>query len=171
MSTVIQSFNAIYQRDATRLILGSMPGQASLDANQYYAHPRNAFWPIIEALYAKQHTLDYTARCQLLRDHQIALWDVLQACIRPGSLDTSIDKHSIVTNDFATLLHHCPHIHTIHFNGSKAEQLFVKHVSPTLATTHPHINLQRLPSTSPAHAAMGFEKKLMVWREALIHTP
>lgn len=165
MSPVIQSFAPIIQHDATRLILGSMPGQASLDAHQYYAHPRNAFWPIIEQLFSDSKKLDYPARCALLQQHQIGLWDVLQACIRPGSLDSKIINTSIIPNDFVQLFKHHPHIQNIYFNGAKAEQLYLKHVLPLLKNNN--IKIQRLPSTSPAHAALSFDKKFQQWQFAL----
>jgi len=145
------------------LILGSMPGIASLRAGQYYAHPRNQFWPIMGQLLAAELTvLAYPARVQALTDAGLALWDVLQSCQRPGSLDADIAPASIVANDFAAFFQRHPTITHVYFNGAAAAQHFNRHVQPRL--THPVLNFQRLPSTSPAHAGMNFQTKLAAWR-------
>ena len=157
-----QSFPPIAAPDAEILILGSMPGQASLTANAYYAHPRNAFWPIICALLEIDAGSPYEQRVAALLMAKIAVWDVLQSCIRPGSLDADIDPASAVANDLPGFLATHPAITRIYFNGAKAESCFRQHVLPSInagGTT-----LSRLPSTSPAHAALSFEKKLAAWR-------
>ena len=144
-----------------------MPGRDSLRATQYYAHPRNAFWPIVTALLGAPITTDYTARIDLLRTNGFALWDVLASCTRPGSLDTAIDPASIVPNDFATFFAHHPHIGRVFFNGATAAALYRRHVLPTLDATTRAINGVRLPSTSPAHAGLPFAAKLDAWRMIL----
>jgi double-stranded uracil-DNA glycosylase len=98
---VLQGFAPIGDRHATRLILGSMPGAASLDAARYYAHPRNAFWPMIEAVWNIPVALDYAARVRALRAAGVSVWDVLANCRRSSSLDAHIEQDSIVVNDFA----------------------------------------------------------------------
>lgn len=146
------------------LILGSMPGAVSLQAGEYYAHPRNAFWHIIEALFGISTGLPYVERCGLLLEHRIAVWDVLRACRRPGSLDSSIVESSIVPNDFQDFFAAHPGIEAVYFNGAKAESAYRKHVQPTLPARAAGLGLTRLPSTSAAHASLGFDDKLERWR-------
>lgn len=155
-------FEAVAAPDAEMLILGSMPGSRSLDAQQYYAHPRNAFWPILARLFAFSATSDYPTRLQQLIDHRIALWDVARLCIRPGSLDADI--RAVEPNDFSSFLAAHHHIRLICFNGQKAEALFLSLVQPHLSLGAQQIPKQRLPSTSPAHAAISREEKLAAWQ-------
>ena len=151
--------------EAPRLmILGSMPSEASLAAQQYYGHPRNAFWPIMEVLLGLPAGSAYARRAQALREHGIALWDVIAACARPGSLDADIRPETVRVNDFATLLDAHPGIRCIAFNGGTAEREFRRRVLPTLRDAHVAIERLRLPSTSPAHAGLSFEQKLGAWR-------
>jgi len=161
--TNVCSFPPVADRGARVLILGSMPGVASLRAGQYYAHPRNAFWPILATLLEWPDGLAYNERLVRLRRSGIALWDVLQSCIRPGSLDADIEEASIVPNDFAAFLACHDGIDRVFFNGSKAEQAFRRHVLPGLRCDG-RLACRRLPSTSPAHAARGFDEKLQAWR-------
>lgn len=163
--TRIRSFPPIADAGARILILGSMPGRESLRANQYYAHPRNAFWPIMGELADALPALPYEQRALKLRAAGIALWDVLASCTRPGSLDSDIAPDSIHPNDFAAFFEMHPHISRVYFNGSMAEQSFRKHVLPRLG--HLTLRLQRLPSTSPANASLRFEQKLEAWKTIL----
>jgi hypoxanthine-DNA glycosylase len=163
MSTVY-SFPAIAATDARVLILGSMPGEVSLAKQQYYAHPRNSFWFIIEQLFNASAPLEYEHRIQLLMDNNIALWDVLKACVRKGSLDASIKNDSIVANEFETFFSRHTDIKAVFFNGAKAEKEFIKHVMPLQGIQSLGLEYHRLPSTSPAHAAMSREQKLLAWR-------
>lgn len=149
------------------LILGSMPGQRSLARQQYYAHPRNAFWPIIRRFLSIPTGADYLQCCDYLTAQNIALWDVLAQCVRPGSLDQHIDPASVVVNDFEALLTRYPSIERILFNGGKAAALFQRHALPELSNPE-RIDLIGLPSTSPANAAMRFEEKYQRWTEALL---
>jgi len=163
-------FPPIANDQARVLILGSMPGIASLRAEQYYAHPRNQFWPIMAAILGVDLVaLVYSQRRQALLDAGIALWDVLQSCHRPGSLDADIAPDSVVVNDFAAFFQQHPAIRQIYFNGAAAEQHFKCRVEPLLtvgqAPRHPTcLTFHRLPSTSPAHAALAFPAKLTAWR-------
>ena len=159
--TFARSFPPIAAPQAETLILGSMPGQASLTANQYYAHPRNAFWPIMARLLNFDPKAPYDERIHALTLARIALWDVLHSCTRRGSLDSDIDSDSSITNDFSAFLGQQPTIKRIFFNGAKAESAFKRQVMPKLEPSD--IIFSRLPSTSPAHAALSFEEKLKVW--------
>lgn len=161
-------FSAIARPDARLLILGSMPGRLSLEANAYYAHPRNQFWPMMEVLFGIDSAQSYQERCQQLTENNIALWDVIRCCVRPGSLDASIRPDSVVVNDFSGLFDSCSSIRLIVFNGSKAEDLFRRYVRPTMGKRLENISCIRLPSTSPAHAALSFERKRELWRDALV---
>lgn len=143
-----------------------MPGKASLSARQYYAHPRNQFWPIVGELLGLDPTGAYEARLAAICSADLALWDVLESCTRASSLDSAIVAASVVPNDFASFLSAHPQIRKICFNGRTAEQLFEKHVLPGLPAG-PKIERLRLPSTSPAHAALPFAVKLSAWRAIL----
>ena len=162
MDSVV-SFAPIATAKARVLILGSMPGKASLAAQQYYAHAQNSFWRILGELCGFDPLLPYRMRVQHLQQQRIALWDVLKSCERPGSLDADIATHTEVPNDFNTFFQTCSNIQAVFFNGAKAEQVFNKHVVKTL--THETLVFTRLPSTSPAHAAMSYTKKLQAWQQ------
>ncbi len=156
-------FPPVSKADAKILILGSMPGQKSLAANQYYAHPYNRFWPILCALLKHDETCVYSERITLLWQNKIALWDVLKSACRKGSLDSNIDHASLVANDFNYFFTNHKHIRVVFFNGAKAEQLFKKTVLKSLAPVHRDLNYHRLPSTSPAHATLTMQQKLSQW--------
>ena len=154
--------------DAARvLVLGSMPGARSLDRQEYYAHPRNAFWPIMQALFGIRRELGYARRLEALRGRRVALWDVIGKCRRRGSLDQKVEPGSIVVNDFRGLFGACPSIALVAFNGGLAEQSYDRYVIPGLPERFARIERVRLPSTSPAHAAMRFEEKRAAWAQAL----
>jgi hypoxanthine-DNA glycosylase len=159
----IHSFPPIARATARVLILGSMPGEASLRANQYYAHPRNQFWPIAGDLFGFDPASPYEVRVARVRSADIALWDVLESCIRVSSLDSAIEPRSAIPNDFAGFLAAHPQIRRICFNGAKAEALYIRLVRPQLAA-NPKVEHLRLPSTSPAHAALPLAAKLRAWQ-------
>jgi hypoxanthine-DNA glycosylase len=160
-------FPPIEDAQARVLILGSLPGRKSLELEQYYAQPYNAFWRIMGALFGAEPTLPYAARRDKLREHGIALWDVLAAGERQGSLDSSIVAASIVVNDFNGFFVRHPGIRAIFFNGNTAAQLFRRKVVPDLRADWAAIPTQVLPSTSPAYASLRFEEKLARWSAAL----
>jgi TDG/mug DNA glycosylase family protein len=151
------SFAPISHSSATILILGTMPSEQSLAVNQYYGHPRNAFWKILFRVFETPFSTDYEERKKVLLDNRIALWDVLEACVREGSLDSAIEQE--VVNDFESFLQAHPGIKNIYFNGQKAAKYFKQYVP--VSDTY---KLATLPSTSPANAGISFEKKLMEWR-------
>ena len=162
---LVESFDAHYNENAKVLILGSMPGRASLDACRYYAHPRNAFWPIMAGILGSDYPTAYEARLNWLIENRIALWDVLRFCQREGSLDSNIRAESEVANDIPSLVSQLPELELIVFNGQKAMQLFNRHLKAQILDTH--FQLRCLPSTSPANAATSIEQKLMKWRAAI----
>ena len=158
----ICSFAPIANRAARVLVLGSMPGAASLLANRYYAHPPNAFWPIMGALFGAGPALTYAKRMLVLKRAGVALWDVMASCVREGSLDSDIDEASIVPNDFLAFFKAHPGVTHVFFNGAKAEACFGRYVRPTLAGRR--LKFTRLPSTSPAHASLSLAQKVSAWR-------
>lgn len=165
MNHRITSFQPLVAPNAIRLILGSMPGVASLTAGQYYAHPQNAFWRIMSAVAGFDAALPYDERVAALQRAGVALWDVLAMCERPGSLDSAIARESEVANDIAGLLAQYPRITRVYFNGATAEAAFRRHCKALAARTD--LRFTRLPSTSPAHASLRFDQKCALWREAL----
>ena len=158
----IRSFQPIESKNARVLVLGSMPGQASLTAGQYYAHAQNAFWRIISELLRFDAAAPYEGKVQALNTARIAVWDVLQSCTREGSLDARIERDSQVANDFRSFFRTHPGITRVFFNGAMAEACFKRHVLRSIDDDS--ISYVRLPSTSPAHASLSFEQKLKAWR-------
>ena len=160
-------FPPVHAPGAKVLILGSLPGVRSLREQQYYAQPQNAFWRIMGALCGAGPELTYEARLARLTEHGVALWDVLAAGRRPGSLDSAIDRTTAVTNDFASFFELNPSIGSIFFNGATAADLYRRKVLPGLAPRFAAIERRTLPSTSPAHARMRFAEKLAHWSAEL----
>jgi len=160
-------FAPVASADARILVLDSLPGQTSLRQRQYYAHARNAFWPIMQAVYGIRG--DYVERCTGLKDNRVALWDVLQASERPGSLDAAIRVDTALANDFEGFFAAHARLRSVFFNGKKAEQLFRRLVSGQSPVNGrlDSLAFRTLPSTSPAYAAMPFSAKLGAWQAAL----
>jgi len=167
----VASFPPISDAGAHTLILGSMPGVESLRMGQYYAHPRNAFWRLIGDLTGRDMQLPYPERVAVLLAHGIAVWDVLDSCVRRGSLDTAIDPASIRLHDFRSFYSAHPQVDRVFFNGAYAEATYQRHVPATLAPTQLHLRYQRLPSTSPANATHRYRDKLAAWRAILPAPP
>lgn len=153
---LLACFPPVIDTQTTVLILGSFPGEASLVAQQYYAHPRNQFWSLLSAVLGEDLVaLPYADRLARLRAHHVGLWDVIAACSREGSLDSAI--RDAQHNDFALLKKECPQLKRVCFNGKTSGRqapLFAEAGFETLV----------LPSSSPAYAAMRFEQKLAIWR-------
>lgn len=139
----VQSFPPLGTSRATRLVLGTMPGRASLLAREYHAHPRNAFWYIIEELFGIEREMPYPRRVRELAGTGLAVWDVLAACTRGTSLDSDIVPESVVPNDFDAHLKRHRRIGAIYFNGGPARALFERHVAPQLAPGHQAIPRMR----------------------------
>ncbi|MDQ9169878.1 DNA-deoxyinosine glycosylase [Oxalobacteraceae bacterium R-40] len=138
------------------LILGSFPGEASLQAKQYYAHPRNQFWRLLSAVLEEDlYGLPYKQRLTRLRAHCIGLWDVIDACEREGSLDSAIRRAQ--HNDFDVLKHQCPKLKRVCFNGKTSGKFAPRFAAAGFETLV-------LPSSSPANMQLSFEQKLAVWR-------
>ncbi len=157
---VLQALPALVSPQTRLLILGSFPGAASLKAQQYYGHPQNQFWRILQAIWpscAHSTGLDsYQNRSKWLLDKKLGLWDVYARCERQGSLDSNI--RNAVLNDFSGLLQRCPDLQAIAHNGGES----FKHAKHLRALGLP---VYKLPSTSPAHASWSFERKLAAWRD------
>lgn len=158
---MINSFEPIVNKDSKILILGTMPGVQSLQRQEYYGNERNAFWKIIFSLLQQKITNDYERKKKLLLEHRIALWDVLKACNREGSLDSDIKD--AVPNDFASFFKQYPNIKAVYFNGEPAEKFYKKLVGIKNFDVFYH----RLPSTSPSNA-VKFEEKLNYWKVILL---
>lgn len=147
----------IINQDTLVLILGSFPGEKSLAAKQYYAHPRNQFWSLLSAVLAEDLvSLPYPGRLARLQAHRIGLWDVIAACERQGSLDTAI--RNAKANDFAALKKRCPPLTRVCFNGKTSGKLAPEFSSAGFETLV-------LPSSSPANAQFSFAQKLVLWQE------
>jgi TDG/mug DNA glycosylase family protein len=160
-----RSFPPIVGRQARALVLGTLPGEESLRRGEYYAHPRNLFWPIIFALFGRRPALSYAERLAFLTAHRIALRDVCEIGEREMSADTTIRLEQ--PNALDQLLDQHVLIRAVAFNGTTAQRLYDRHFARRAALTY-----LALPSTSPAHATMGFCAKLARWtalREFLEH--
>lgn len=155
----LKGFPPVLDARVRTLILGSFPSEASLAAGQYYAHPRNQFWRLLGAAIGEPLAeLPYERRLKRVLAHRIGIWDVLDACEREGSLDSSIRRHR--ANDFARLKHLAPRLNRVVFNGGTAGRYAREFGAAGFET-------RIAPSTSPAHAARSFDQKLALWRAAL----
>ena len=148
------SFEPVWAPDARILILGTMPSVKSLAQGFYYAHPRNAFWPILFDLVGEAFSDDVDVKKRLILKNGIALWDVAQSAIRPGSLDSAI--RDAVLNDIPGLLRNCPGVQKVLLNGTTALSLYRRLIPGQ------RVPWALLPSTSPANT-MSYEKKRAAW--------
>ncbi len=160
MDERIVSFEPVARADARLLILGTMPSVESMRQGFYYAHPRNAFWPMMAEVLGEERPESVEEKRQLLIRHAIALWDVAHSCVRPGSLDSDI--RDVCPNDFAMLFARCPGIRKILFNGATAQTLFVR----KCGALPEGCIAERMPSTSPAYT-LRYERKLAAWRDGM----
>ncbi len=157
----IRSFGPVVDARSRILILGSMPGVMSLEKQEYYGHPRNAFWKIIYAVFGRAVEDDYRIRCAFLKSRGVALWDVIESCERPGSSDTAITNAR--PNDITRLVRGHRAITAVLFNGHAAEKIYKKHIGYEAL---PAIACHVLPSTSPANT-MEYEEKYTRWKSAI----
>lgn len=160
----ISGFPPIVQKDARILILGSMPSVTSLAKEEYYGHPRNAFWKILYSLYEEPYEQNYERRCCFLKSHSLALWDVFASCEREGSLDQNIQN--VTFNPLKELIEGLPDLQCVFCNGTKSYTSFKKYAKANQLS----IPFFKLPSTSPADAKLHFEDKLAMWRQILPYT-
>ena len=158
---LVHSFEPVIGNNPRVLILGSMPGIVSLQAVQYYANPRNAFWSVMADLFEIEIDCEYQHRIDQIKKLPIVLWDTIKACHRQGSLDSNIQKHQLEANDIPALLNQYGNIRLVACNGATSEKYFNQLVRKQLPDV---IEVLRLPSTSPAHAGMTYEQKLSRWR-------
>ena len=158
-------FPPISSPSARVLILGSLPGRLSLERGEYYANPQNAFWKVIVARVPELPS-DYAGRVRALIEHRVALWDVLAAATRSGSLDADIADDGI-PNNFRAFFHAHPDIQLVGFNGATSAKLYQRHVIPTLTDGQRAMATTTLPSTSPAHTGLTFAEKADRWSGAL----
>lgn len=156
---MLKGFPPIADKNTHTLILGSFPGVASLDAAQYYAHPRNQFWRLVGAVIGEPvHELAYDLRVATLLAHGIGLWDVLAACEREGSLDVAI--RNATPNDFASFWRYAPQLRRLCFNGKTSGRF-----EPVIRAAG--FETLILPSSSPANAILSFDQKLRIWRDII----
>ena len=151
-----RSFPPIVDGRAYVLVLGTLPGEESLRRGEYYAHPRNLFWPIVFALFGEGPALNYAERLDFVAAHRIALWDVCEIGEREASADATIRRER--PNAIDRLLDEHALIHAVAFNGTAARRLYERHFPP-----RPGLVYLALPSTSPAHARIDFAGKLARW--------
>ncbi|AJK47344.1 DNA-deoxyinosine glycosylase [Burkholderia plantarii] len=160
--TLKRSFAPVVDAHTRVLILGSLPGEVSLAQSQYYAHPQNRFWRLLgDVLGIELAALDYASRLDTLLRHRVGLWDVVAEATRIGSLDSRIRDHA--SNDLVALVDTLPNLTTIAFNGGTAAKLGTR----ALGECGARYRLLRLPSSSPAYAAVPYADKLLAWRELL----
>lgn len=157
-------FPPIASVGARILVLGSLPGDKSIQQQQYYGHPQNQFWRIVAAVYGRPALDTYAAKLEFLKAHDIAVWDVLARAERAGSLDTAI-RHG-VPNDIRRLLNEHPGIRSIALNGHKAHGLFQRHFGQAIRDVARPLTTACLPSTSPA-ATRSFGEKVREWEAFL----
>jgi TDG/mug DNA glycosylase family protein len=163
----VSGFPPVVGDGARLLIVGSMPGVRSLQERRYYAHPQNAFWPIVGAACGVGPEVAYERRLAVLVRAGIALWDVMARCVRAGSLDADIEAGSVVANDFVPLFAGQPTLCAVLCNGKAAHRAFLRYAAPQLAAAGRRPAVELLPSTSPAHAAMDLAGKRAVWTAAM----
>lgn len=161
-----QAFPPIEGEKVRVLVLGSMPSQRSLEVQQYYAHPQNAFWKIMSRIFSLSSDLTYQGRAEILKVHHIGVWDVIHSCHRPGSMDADIERDSIAVNDFSEFFKTHPELECVLFNGQAAAKTFARHFGRDFMANQ-CLRTHVMPSTSPAYAAMSFDEKYKHWRDAL----
>jgi len=150
-------FPPVTRADTRLLVLGSLPGAISLAAQRYYAHPQNQFWRLMGAVVGRDLVaLPYENRLEALLDAKVGLWDTVAAANREGSLDAAIRLHE--ASDLTALAATLPELRAIAFNGATSARIGRRQLGPAT-----DVALIDLPSSSPAHAALSFERKCERW--------
>lgn len=162
-ATRLSSLAPVVPPQARLLVLGSMPGVASLQAQRYYAHPRNLFWPMVERFLGIAATQPYEERLAALQQHGVALWDVLKHCERKGSLDGAIVRASEVPNAIPKLIATQPALRAIVLNGQRAAISFRRHLQTQCLQMRPALRIHALPSTSPANQSIPLQDRQQAW--------
>lgn len=157
---ILRSFKPFADSRSRILILGTMPGPVALKKKEYYGYPGNHFWKIMFRLFRVEKKLSYAQKKKLLKDNGIAIWDVFRSCEREGALDSKIRR--VEHNDIPAILKKYPGIRAVFLNSRMAEKAFCDIFSKSV-----NIPFYYLPSTSPAHAGLSFEKKLESWSKIL----
>lgn len=158
--TFKRCFDPVVDAQTRVLILGSLPGEASLAHQQYYAHKQNRFWHLIgDVIGEALPGMNYEARLQALLEHRVGLWDVIAQAKREGSLDSRIRDHA--ANDLVALIATLPSLACIAFNGGTAAKIGAQ----ALAMSHLSVDLVKLPSSSPAYAVVPYAGKLREWEK------
>ncbi|OCB11731.1 DNA-deoxyinosine glycosylase [Mycolicibacterium porcinum] len=160
MTELLHGLDPIVGTAPRVLVLGNMPSVMSLSSGQYYGNPRNAFWRITGTLFGFSADAPYPERVAALCAHHVAVWDVLRSCRRVGSLDSAVERDSMVANDFDAFFTEHPTLDRVLFNGAAAEANYRRLVGALLLPS------VRVPSSSPAQT-MRYENKLAAWRDAL----
>jgi len=156
-------FPPIVGDGAKVLVLGSLPSRKSIEASEYYAHPKNAFWRIMGSFFGAGLEVSYKERTVSLKSNGIAVWDVLSSSVRPGSMDSDIDIATAKPNNFSSFFKCNADIGLVCFNGKKAAWMFEDLILKRHPELRQGLTLETLPSTSPAYASMSFEEKLAKW--------
>jgi len=156
-------FDPIASTDARVLILGSLPSRQSLQRNEYYGNPQNAFWRVMGELFGAGPDISYQDRAAKLKRCGIAVWDVLRSSVRPGSMDAAIEPATAAPNDFQTFFDEHTMLELLCFNGKKAAELYQRLVAVQGITSIGNIEFRTMPSTSPAYASMNLDEKVRHW--------
>jgi len=158
---MLKSFEPVINKDTLQMIIGTMPGEASLKAKQYYAYKHNKFWQIMSDIFKNKEALtDYQDKLNTLLNNKTGLWDALAYCRRKGSLDKNIINEK--PNDFKNLLKNYPKVKKLIFNGQQAHKYFLKYFGQIES-----IEYIILPSTSPANASKTYKQKAAVWKHTI----
>lgn len=164
--SIDKAFPPLESENSRVLVLGSMPSQKSLELQQYYGHPQNAFWKIMAALTGVSHDAPYQLRAEALLEMGVSVWDTIASCHRPGSMDADIDASTITVNDFSGFIQRHKNLQCVLFNGQASAKTFHRHLGKSYLADS-GIESLVMPSTSPAYASMSLDKKQTIWLNAL----
>ena len=154
-------FDPVIYPDSKILILGTMPGEKSLELQEYYGNRGNQFWRLLFTLFNEGMTQDYNLKLDLLQRHRIAVWDVLEGCEREGSLDSNIKRE--VPNDLIGFYERYPNISHVFFSSKNAAAYYDRYIGRTQGIAY-----ETLPSPSGANATRSFAEKLAEWKQKIL---